>query len=209
MRFKLFDLGEIDYLSAWALQKEVLLKVRDREFDAALLICQHHPVITLGRRVVKSHLLVSSDELKLKGIDLLEVDRGGDITYHGPGQLTAYPIFNLADFNRDLHFFLRQLESAVIGCLKVFRSSAESKPGLTGVWCNDQKICSIGIAVRQWISFHGLSLNIKASDLSGFELIKPCGMEIKMTSLETVTKRTVEIDEVKAELARSLREIIK
>jgi len=191
MDIRVFDLGLVDFLRCYEFQKHVFNKVRSGEIASALVACRHRPVITLGRSAGKNNILNTS------GIPVYPIERGGDVTYHGPGQITVYPIFNLALFKKDLHWFLRQLEQAAIDLLRVFGAKGERKEGLTGVWVNDEKIASIGIAVRNWISFHGISINIKDDDLSGFRQIRPCGMDIEMTSLETVLGRDVDMDEAK------------
>ncbi|OGX18294.1 MAG: lipoyl(octanoyl) transferase, partial [Omnitrophica WOR_2 bacterium RBG_13_44_8b] len=124
--------------------------------------------------------------------------RGGDVTYHGPGQLTVYPIFDLKYFRKDINFFLRFLEQVTIDFLADFAIIGERVPGSTGVWVENKKIASIGIAVRNWITFHGLSINIKSGDLDNFHLIKPCGRDIEMTCLETELGGNIEFNAVKS-----------
>jgi len=186
MSFKVFDLGLIDYQKALVFQIETFKAVKADFFKSALILCRHHPVITCGRQADKNNILASEAELKARGISVYEIERGGDVTYHGPGQMTIYPIFNLSFYKKDIHWFLRQLEEMAIDLLSDFGVKAERIIGKTGVWVEGAKICSIGIAIRHWITFHGLSINIKADDLASFNLIRPCGMDIKMTSLETI-----------------------
>lgn len=197
MDFAVLDLGLIDFGTALQLQKDIFSRVKDAKIPGALILCQHYPVITLGRPPDKSHLLVLEEELKSKGIEVYQIERGGSVTYHGPGQLTVYPIFDLSYFKKDLHFFLRRLEQVVIDLLLDYGVCAERRFGLTGVWVEDKKIASIGIAVRRWITFHGLSINIKKDDLANFKLIRPCGMDIEMVSVESVLGRSIEIEEIK------------
>ena len=140
--------------------------------------------------------MVSQEELGQKKIKLIKVERGGDITYHGPGQLTVYPIFNLALLRKDIHLFIRNLEITAINTLKHFSINACQREGLTGVWVNNKKISSIGVAIRQWITYHGITINIKNNDLTNFSLIRPCGMDIMMQSVEGTLGKSVEIDEV-------------
>lgn len=191
MDIQVFDLGLSDFPRSYEFQNHVFNKVKSGSIQSALVICRHRPVITLGRTSDKNNVLNSS------GIAVHLLERGGDVTYHGPGQLTIYPIFNLAFFRKDLHWFLRELEQAAIDLLAEFGVKAERRQGLTGVWVNGEKIASIGIAVRNWISFHGISINIKKDDLANFKLIRPCGMDISMTSLETATGSSIDIEEVK------------
>jgi lipoate-protein ligase B len=200
MEMEVFDLGLIDYKNAWVFQKETFKAVKSRNPRHALILCRHYPVITLGRGVDRKNILADESTLVLKQIGLYEVERGGDVTYHGPGQLIAYPVFNLGYFKKDISLFLRYLEEAIIEFLYDFGIKGTRLAGLTGVWVDNQKIASIGIAIRNWITFHGLSVNIKEADLDNFSLIKPCGMDIKMTSLETLLGRNIEIDDVKENL---------
>lgn len=197
MEFKIFDLGAVDFQKAWDFQKEIFQKVKNNHFKAALILCRHYPVITIGRSGKKENIRASLNELKNRSIPVYEIERGGDITYHGPGQLIAYPVFNLHYLTKDIHLFLRKLEEVVMDFLSDFGIQGLRYPGLTGVWIDRQKISSIGIAVKNWITFHGVSVNIKKGDLLNFQLIKPCGMDIEMTSLESVLHRDIGIDDIK------------
>ena len=205
MEFKVKDLGLIGFPEAEAIQRNVFEEVRSGSSEGALLLCQHLPVITLGRSANRKDIIASEQELAERGIKIFQTQRGGKVTYHGPGQLIAYPIFNLSYFKKDIHFFLRRLEEAVIELISDFGIRAERVAGSTGVWVRKQKIASIGIAIRQWITFHGLSLNIKKEDLGNFNLIKPCGMDIKMTSLETLAGREIEMGEVREGFEKKFR----
>jgi len=205
---KTFDLGLIGFQKAWMFQHQVFKAVMASYLDSAVIFCQHDPVITLGRQAHQNNILVSKELLGQRKIQLQEIERGGDVTYHGPGQVTIYPICNLNFFKKDIHWFLRQLEGAVIDFLGNFGIIGERKPGFTGVWICNQKIASIGIAIRHWITFHGISINIKQDDLANFSLIRPCGMDIKMTSLETLLGREVSIQDVKLTLANQFRDTL-
>jgi lipoate-protein ligase B len=200
--YRIFDLGLTGLDKGLAFQKEIFQRVKDDEFKAALIFCRHHPVITLGRSARKENILVDSAELEQRRISICRIERGGDVTYHGPGQLMVYPVFNLAYFKKDIHFFLRKLEGTAIKALEAFGIKGERIEGKTGVWAGPDKIASIGIAVKQWISFHGLAINVKKDDLGNFTLIKPCGMDIMMTSMETILGKDVEIDAVKEVIVR-------
>lgn len=197
MDFKVFDFGLIDFKRAECVQKEIFQNVKEGFLESALIICQHYPVITIGRTGHKKNVLLSENELKIRQITVYQIQRGGDVTYHGPGQLNVYPIFNLNYLKKDIHLFLRYLEDLIINLLSDFGIKGSRYPGLTGVWVDKQKIASIGIGIRNWITFHGLSINIKKNDLDNFSLIRPCGMDIEMTSLETILDRDVEISLVK------------
>jgi lipoate-protein ligase B len=205
MPLNLIDLGLTDFASAWQKQREVFLSVRDGALGPSVIFCQHYPVITLGRQAKKNNILISESELKNKGIQLFKIERGGEVTYHGRGQLIAWPILDLGLFKKDIHAFLRYLEELVIDLLSDFGIRGERRAGLTGVWVEKRKIASIGIAIKSWISFHGLSINIKEEDLANFKLIRPCGMDIEMTSLERELGRQVEIDSVKTNLMQKVR----
>jgi len=193
----ILDLGCIDFSSAYEIQKEVFLQVKKGLFNKALIICEHNPVITLGRLSRKEDMLVSFDELKERNIQVVFADRGGRTTYHGPGQLVVYFIFNLEFFKKDLHYFLRYLEEKGILFLSVFGVKGVRKAGFTGVWVDDKKNISIGIAVKNWITYHGMSINIKEEAVNNFSLIHPCGMDIKMVSLEQILQREISLWEAK------------
>lgn len=194
MEFSVYDLGLVDYSKACAFQKETFEKVKLGILSSALIFCRHNPVITLGRSARRKNILVPEPKLETKGIKVIPVERGGDITYHGPGQLMVYPVFNLAHLRKDIHWFLRELEEAVIGALSEYGIRAQQRPGLTGVWVGKAKIASIGIAIKNWITFHGISINIKSDDLKNYKLIRPCGMDIEMISIESLINREVDIN---------------
>ena len=196
MKIEFIDLGLIDYQTARDTQEQTFNKVKNGEAEHALISCQHYPVITLGRQAKLKNLLVSQEKLNESKIKLIKVDRGGDITYHGPGQLTIYPIFNLNLLKKDIHLFIRNLEITAINVLKHFNINACQKEGFTGVWVSNKKIASIGVGIRHWITFHGITINIKKDDLINFSLIRPCGMDIMMESVENVLGKSVEIEEV-------------
>ena len=148
-----------------------------------LLLVEHPPVVTLGRTSKERHLLASPEMLAARGIELFEVERGGDVTFHGPGQLVGYPIIDLKQHRRDLHWYLRSLEAALIAALGEFGLPAERNVGLTGVWTHGRKIASIGVHARDWVTWHGFALNV-STDLSFFDVMVPCGIEaVTMTSM--------------------------
>lgn len=208
MQFKVFDLGLVDFKKAWDFQREIFLEVKNNNLPSGLILCRHYPVITLGRLASKKNILISEGDLKNKGIRLYEIERGGDVTYHGPGQLVIYPIFNLIYFKRDIHLFLRKLEEVVIQTLGSFGILSERKLNLTGVWVGNKKIASIGVAIKNWIAYHGLAINIKNEDLTNFSLIRPCGLNIEMTSLETVLNKDIKIDYLKDRLIHKFEEAV-
>jgi lipoyl(octanoyl) transferase len=155
-----------------------------------LLLVEHEPVVTLGRGTRASSLPLSADELTRRGVTVAEVERGGDVTYHGPGQLVGYPILQLREHREDLHWYLRQLEAALITALAGVGIAAGATPGLTGVWTGGRKIASIGVHVKQWVTLHGFALNV-STDLRAFDLIVPCGIQgVVMTSVAAELGRT-------------------
>jgi lipoyl(octanoyl) transferase len=178
------DLGRRAYGEALELQRAVIRRRLAGELaDDMLLLVEHDPVVTLGRGTRAGSLPLTPEELRGRGVQVFEVERGGDVTWHGPGQLVGYPILDLAGHRQDLHWYLRQLEGALIAALARLDVPAERNPGLTGVWTHGRKIASIGIHVKQWVTLHGFALNV-SNDLSGFDLIVPCGIEnVVMTSV--------------------------
>ena len=178
------DLGRRAYGGVLALQRELCRRrVTGEATEDTLLLVEHEPVITLGRGTRAASLPIPSAELERRGVEVAEVERGGDVTYHGPGQLVGYPILDLAGHRKDLHWYLRSLEDALVLGLGRQGIEAERRPGLTGVWTAGRKIASIGIHVKQWVTFHGFALNV-STDLSAFDLIVPCGLEgVVMTSV--------------------------
>ncbi len=198
------DLGLVDFKIAWAKQKELFARVNSGQLNNALISCRHYPVITLGRLAQRKNILISPEELSKRRIDIYPVERGGDVTYHGPGQLIIYPVFNLRYLRKDIHWFLRHLEGVVISCLNDFDVKGQRVKGLTGVWVKTSKIAAIGIAIRNWVTFHGLSLNIQKEDLINFSLIRPCGMDIMTTSVESCLGKKVGVGPIKENLIRRL-----
>ncbi len=178
-------LGRMPYADAQSLQRSLATRriQRDLPHDLLLLV-EHPPVITLGRGSRAEHLLAPREVLAAKGVELFETDRGGDVTFHGPGQLVGYPIYDLTEHRADLHWFLRAIEEALIRALAPFGLRGERRERYTGVWVNRRKIASIGIHVRQWVTWHGFALNV-TTDLSYFDLIVPCGIaDVTMTSIQ-------------------------
>ena len=174
----LFDLGLIDYEKAWDLQHQLWSKRVNDELPDMLLILEHPHVITLGRRGNRSHLIASPEVLETMKISVFHVERGGDVTYHGPGQMVVYPILDLKEYGYRLVRYIGQLEEVILRVLKDFGIEGKRDPLNRGVWVNGEKIASVGVAIKRWISFHGFSLNYE-TDLKYFELINPCGLEGK------------------------------
>ncbi len=187
-------LGSMDYQAALELQLDYLEKRINGEINDTLIFLEHTPTITIGRNGNKDNLLISEKILEQKKIKYYEVNRGGDITYHGPGQLVCYPIIDLKDHTKDVHKYLRTLEQIIIDVLLEFEIEARHIEGLTGVFVKNSKIASIGVGIKRWVTFHGLSLNIN-TDLSYFDFIVPCGLNNNpVTSIKSWNKLQDEID---------------
>jgi lipoyl(octanoyl) transferase len=177
-------LGTFPYATALELQRDVARRRIAGEIEEdVLLLLEHPPVVTLGRTAKEGHLVASPERLQARGVEVFEVERGGDVTFHGPGQLVGYPIFDLKRHRRDLHWYLRQVEEALIVSLAELGIGAERNSGYTGVWTRGRKIASIGVHARDWVTWHGFALNVM-TDLSFFDLIVPCGIpDVRMTSI--------------------------
>ena len=180
----IIDLGLRDYQEILELQRSLCrARIVGRECRDLLLLVEHPPVVTLGRGTKSTSLPIPPEQLTSHGFEVIEVERGGDVTIHEPGQLVGYPIIDLNHHRRDLHWYLRQLEEVLIRALAALDISAARNPGLTGVWTQGRKIASIGIHVKQWVTYHGFALNV-VNDLTGFERVVPCGISgVTMTSV--------------------------
>lgn len=178
------DLGRRPYAEVLELQRNLCrARVERRLDDDILLLVEHDPVYTLGRGTRDSSLPVAPELLRKRGAEVFEIERGGDVTFHGPGQLVGYPIIDLAQQRQDLHWYLRELEGALIDALEVLDIAADRNPGKTGVWTGGRKIASIGVHVKQWVTLHGFALNV-TTDLAWFDWIVPCGIaDVQMTSV--------------------------
>lgn len=193
-------LGLVPYEQALALQKQLVEDRKAQRIPDQLILLQHPPVITLGvkSRDDRTHVLASPDELSRQGVELFETGRGGDVTFHGPGQLVGYPIVDLNPDRRDVHRYVRDLEEVLIQVAASFGISAGRQAGLTGVWVGNEKLAAIGVRIARWVTSHGFALNV-ATDLSHFDLIVPCGIRDKgVTSLERQLGRPVPMSEVES-----------
>ena len=191
-------LGRIGYEEALKLQKQIVEERKKGLISDQLLLLEHPPVITLGAKTRNdlSHVLHTPEALADMGVGLFETGRGGDVTYHGPGQLVGYPIFDLKPDRCDVHRYVRDLEEALIQAVARFGVRATRIPGLTGIWVGDEKLAAIGVRISRWVTSHGFALNVNV-DLSQFNLIVPCGITDKgVTSLERLLGRRVSMDEV-------------
>uniref|UniRef100_A0A7C6ELB7 Octanoyltransferase n=1 Tax=candidate division WOR-3 bacterium TaxID=2052148 RepID=A0A7C6ELB7_UNCW3 len=194
---KILNLGLRNYKEVWDLQKELHSKRVAEEIPDTLILVEHNPVVTLGRSGKDENIKVSSKFLQEKKIELYHIERGGDVTFHGPGQLVGYPVFNIKKGLAGIRPFIEKIEDAIIATLGDFKISAEKKEKMIGVWVGEKKICSIGVAIKRWVSFHGFALNVN-NDLKYFDLINPCGFkDIKMTSMQEILNYMVEMDRVK------------
>lgn len=205
------DLGLIGYADAYALQKRIVAARKAGLIDDVLLLCQHPHVITQGRNGKREHLLASDHVLRQKGVQYFETSRGGDITYHGPGQIVGYPILNLAAVRRDVVWYVRMLEEAMIRATREFGIEAVRIEGKTGIWAGagsrEEKLGAIGVHISRWVTSHGFAYNVY-TDLRYFDLIVPCGIaDRKATSLEKLLGRGVSVSEVGPLMARHVSEI--
>jgi lipoyl(octanoyl) transferase len=225
-KVKRVDWGEISYKEAWDRQAQLqqeLIQVKRNALDKKnyanlhkFVFCEHPPVFTLGKSGKDHHLLLNQSDLEAKGIAFYKVNRGGDITYHGPGQIVGYPLFDLDLFFTDVHKYVRTLEEGIIQTLKEFSVEALRKEGYTGVWCppnekNPQwrKICAIGVHLSRWVSMHGFALNVNTL-LNPFEFIIPCGIQEEdktITSLQKELQQTVDTQQVKDLLLKKYSEL--
>ena len=205
------DLGLIGYAEAWDLQKRVVAARKAGLIEDVLLFCEHPHVITLGRSGKRANLLAGENVLRQKGVEYFETSRGGDITYHGPGQIVGYPILNLGAIKRDVVWYVRTLEEVMIRASADFGIVARREEGKTGIWVGKapaaEKLAAIGIHISRWVTSHGFAFNV-ATDLRYFELIVPCGIaERKATSLEKLLQRQVRLEDAKQPLAKHFGEV--
>ena len=201
-KINILDLGRMDYKSSWEFQKNLHKDVLNGNKPDTLILVEHEPVFTLGKNANKENLLDRSN------VKVFNVERGGDITFHGPGQLVGYPILDLNNYKKNISWFMRTLEQILIECLNTFDIDAHQKKGLTGVWVNDEKIGAQGVKISRWVTMHGFSLNIN-TDLSFFEMIVPCGItDCKVTSMKKLLGATQNIQDVKFQIVKAFNENI-
>ena len=217
------DLGRAAYAPTLALQLQLVAQLRamateerggsdadagDRAQDGWLLLVEHDPpVLTMGRRAEEGHVLVPRERLAALGIEVHEVSRGGDVTYHGPGQLVAYLILRLDRHGRDVHLFMRNLEESVIRVLARYGVAGERAEGLTGVWVGREKVAAAGVAITRWVTYHGIALNV-CPQMDHFGLIVPCGITDRgVTSLSALAGREVSVAEVRPAMAECVAEV--
>jgi lipoyl(octanoyl) transferase len=204
---KVHRLGRIGYARALALQERLLEARAEQRIADTLLLLEHDPVITLGRGSKPGHVLASRELLAAQGVEVHETGRGGDVTYHGPGQLVAYPILDLSPDRRDVRKYVAGLEEVMIRIAASYGLSAGRSAGLNGAWLQDRKIGAVGVRIRRWVTMHGFAFNVTTS-LSAFDLIVPCGIRDKrVTSLERELSRPVAMAEVEQVAVRIFGEV--
>ncbi len=203
------DLGLADYQATLELQQRLVARVQAKADPSYVLLVEHNPpVITLGRQAAMQHVIADADQLAAAGVELVKVRRGGDVTWHGPGQLVAYPILRIDKRRLTLHGYVHCLEQAVIDVLARLGLAGRRRDGLIGVWVGEQKVAAIGVAVSKWVTYHGLSLNVSA-DIGGFDAIVPCGIrDVTVTSISKLLGRDVSVEEVKPLLLECLAEAL-
>jgi len=203
------DLGKAGYKQIWDLQKKIHLHKQNSKTDDIIITVEHEPVYTLGKTGSRDHILISDDEMREKEISYYEIDRGGDITYHGPGQLVVYPILDLNNYYKDTHRYLRELEETVILTLNELGIDSHREEEFTGVWVGEEKICAIGIKVSRWITMHGIAFNIN-TDLSYFDKIIPCGIFHKgVTSIEKILGEEFDLQIIQDKFLKNFMKVFK
>ncbi len=183
------------YAEIWALQRALVAARQTGSVPDTLILLEHRPVITIGRSGKRSNLVSSPEALAARGIEVFDIERGGDVTYHGPGQMVGYPIFDLRAINEDIVRFMRTLEGSVIATLETFGITAGRERGFPGVWVDGAKICAVGVAVRRRVTMHGFALNVN-TDLDAFSIINPCGLGRPVTSMARLLGHSVDLAEV-------------
>ena len=203
---QIIDLGKCAYSETWSLQKELHTKRVQREIPDALILVEHPHVYTLGKNANARHLIATQDYLKSREIEIFKVDRGGDITYHGPGQLVGYPIFNLKDHEESISWYVHSVEEVLIQMLADYGIKSGRVKGMTGVWVGDKKIAAIGMKVSRWVTMHGFALNV-FTDLSLYDGIIPCGIVNRDITRMVDLNPEVKWDDVKTKVVDKFVEV--
>ncbi len=205
-KLDIFDLGVVDYKVAWDIQKDLFEKRINDEINDCFILLEHPHTYTLGKVADKNNLLFNQKQLEEQKISVYDIDRGGDITYHGPGQIVGYPIIKLTDWYQDTHKYLRSLEQTIINVCSEYGLSCGRNEKHTGVWLENRKICAMGIKIRKWVTMHGFAFNVQ-SNLQMFNGIIPCGITDKeVTSLEKELNRKIDIQEVQEKVKKQFIE---
>jgi lipoyl(octanoyl) transferase len=200
-------LGRVRYADGLALQERLVAQRKAGTLPDTLLLLEHEPVFTLGRNARREHVLLAEEVMRARGFELHEVGRGGDVTYHGPGQLVAYPIFDLAPDRKDVHRYVRDLEEVMMRVCADYGLTAQRIPGRTGCWLGAAKVGAIGVRLSRWVTSHGLALNVNA-DLAPFGLIVPCGIaDAGVTSLAVALGRRLDLAEVMDRLVSHFEQV--
>lgn len=208
-KLNVIDLGQKDYKEVWDLQKIIHQKRVEKEITDTLLLVEHNPVITMGKSGKQNNLLIPFKLLEEKGIAYYQIERGGDVTYHGLGQVVGYPIINIKEGLIGIRPFIERLENVIIATLVEFGIKGEKKEKMIGVWTETGKICSIGVAVKRWVSFHGFAFNVN-TNLKHFDLIVPCGLKnVTMTSMQKILNKEISLDRVKKSIIKNFGVIFK
>jgi lipoyl(octanoyl) transferase len=202
------QLGLVDYADGLCLQRERVAARKAGIISDTLLLLEHTHVYTLGRNAKKENLLISAEQLAARGAQVFEIDRGGDVTYHGPGQLVGYPILDLTQHRRDIAWYMRSLEEVLISVARDYAIEAARLAGAPGVWVGNDKLGAIGVHISRWVTSHGFAFNVN-TDLRYFEWIVPCGLRDKgVTSLQKLLGRRVEMDEVAEKTVRHFGRVL-
>ena len=199
------DLGRVRWAEAYALQQELSEQRKRREIPDQLLLVEHPHVVTMGRNGHMENVIAGEDVLARAGIDFHHTNRGGDVTYHGPGQLVGYPILDLNDWQRDVHAYVRAVEEVIIRTVGAFGLTGERVAGATGVWVSGAKVCAIGVHISRWVTSHGFALNVE-TDLQYFQYIIPCGLTLPVTSMRALGV-AAGLDEVKPVLRQQFANV--
>ena len=197
MMLQVQDLGNSPYKRTWELQKELQLQRIENNIDDTLLLVEHEPVYTFGKNADENHLLQNYPE----NVKLFHIERGGDITFHGPGQIVGYPIMDLHNYKMSISWYMRALEEVIIRSLDKFDISADRKDGLTGVWVEDEKIAALGVRISRWVTMHGFALNVN-TDLAYYDNIIPCGIfDYGITSMKHILGEKQNMSKIKSTLS--------
>jgi len=196
------DLGRMAYGPAWDLQRELVDLRKNGSISDRLLLVEHPHVVSMGRNAKEQNVLLPREFFDEKGLDYCETDRGGDVTYHGPGQIVGYPILDLKDWNRDVIAFVRALEQVMIDTVAEFGVSADRLPGASGIWVGEAKLGALGVHISRWVTSHGFALNV-STDLNYFGYIVPCGLTKPVTSMELLLGEAPPEEEIKPALVKN------
>jgi len=206
-KLTVIDIGRQPYVPVWELQKQLHQQRIKGEIPDTLLFLEHEHVYTIGKNGTEMHVIATREFLEKRGVEVVKVDRGGDVTYHGPGQLVGYPIFDLHEHRQSVSWYMRSLEEIFIRLLQKYDIPAERVPDYTGVWVGDQKIVALGVRISRWVTMHGFALNVN-TDLSYYDGIIPCGIFHRgVTSMQEVLKKPLDLKIIKREVVEIFQEV--